>query len=65
MKRLRRNGGARDSLARDGIALLSGSYDSALIEALRLPKCEKDEFISFRPTLQADKSLLRAAGQIE
>jgi Restriction endonuclease NaeI len=64
MKRLRKNGGARDSLARDGIALLSGNYDSALIETLKLPKCEKDEFISFKPTLEADKSLLRAAGHI-
>jgi hypothetical protein len=65
MKRLRKNGGARDSLARDGIALLSGSYDSALIERLKLPKCEKDEFISFAPILQTDKALLRTAGHIE
>jgi hypothetical protein len=65
MKRLRKNGGARDSLAKDGIALLSGSYDSDTILALHLPKCEKDEFISFKPILQADKLLLRAAGKIK
>jgi len=65
MKRLRKNGGARDSLARDGIALLSGNYDSALIEALNLPRCEKDEFISFTPTHDDDRSLLRAAGHIK
>ena len=65
MKRLRKNGGARDALAQDGIALLSGSYDSDTILALRLPKCEKDEFISFKPILQADESLLRAAGKIK
>jgi len=65
MKRLRKNGGARDSLARDGIALLSGNYDSALIEALKLSKCEKHEFISFTPILDHDKLLLRGAGHIE
>lgn len=65
MKRLRKNGGARDSLARDGIALLSGDYDSELIEKLKLPKCEKGEFISFTPVIQSDISMLRAASHIE
>ncbi|MGO9319064.1 MAG: NaeI family type II restriction endonuclease [Terracidiphilus sp.] len=65
MKRLRKNGGARDSLARDGIALLSGNYDSALIEALKLPRCEKGEFISFTPIIQSDISILRKAGHIK
>jgi hypothetical protein len=64
MKRLRKNGGARDSLARDGIALLSGHFDGTLIEALGLPKCEKDEFISFSPQVEFDKALLRDAGHI-
>jgi hypothetical protein len=64
MKRLRKNGGARDSLASDGIALLSGHFDSTLIEALGLPKCGKDEFISFSPQLESDKALLRDAGHI-
>ncbi|MGD0546711.1 MAG: NaeI family type II restriction endonuclease [Terracidiphilus sp.] len=65
MKRLRKNGGARDSLACDGIALLSGNYDSELIGKLRLPKCGKDEFISFTPRSQSDIALLKAAGHIE
>jgi len=64
MKRLRKNGGARDSLARDEIALLSGHFDSKLIEGMGLPKCEKDEFISFTPTNEADKAILRGAGKI-
>jgi hypothetical protein len=64
MKRLRKNGGARDSLARNGIALLSGNYDSELIEKLKLPKCGKDEFISFTPTIQSDITALKAAGHI-
>jgi hypothetical protein len=65
MKRLRKNGGARDLLARDGIALLSGHFDSPLIKTLGLPKCGKDEFISFSPTAESDKSLLRRAGHIK
>jgi hypothetical protein len=64
MKRLRKNGGARDSLARDNIALLSGHFDSKLIEELGLPKCEKDEFISFSATAEADKAILRGASKI-
>jgi hypothetical protein len=59
MRRLRRNGGARDSLARDGIVLLSGNYDKQLIEALGLPKCRRDEFISFTAATESEKKLLQ------
>jgi len=65
MKRLRKNGGARDSLARDGIALLSGNYDSELIGNLKLPKCGKGEFISFTPTTPSDIATLKRAGHIK
>jgi hypothetical protein len=65
MKRLRKNGGARDSLANDGIALFSAIYDGELIERLGLPKCKKDEFISYTPRSEADKSLLRSLGRIK
>lgn len=65
MKRLRKNGGARDSLARDGIALLSGNYDKDLIAKLNLPKCKKDEFISYKPRTDSEKSLLRSLGRIK
>ena len=64
MKRLRKNGGARDSLARDGIALLSGNYDKDLIAKLRLPLCKSDEFISYQPTSDVEKSDLRSLGRI-
>jgi hypothetical protein len=37
MKRLPANGGARDVVRMRGIALLSGIYDSRLIERLNLP----------------------------
>lgn len=62
MKRLRKNGGARDSLAKDGIALLSGNYDKDLINALRLAPCEKDEFISYTPKTENERSLLKEKG---
>lgn len=64
MKRLRKNGGARDSLARDGIALLSGNFDKELIAKLNLPPCKADEFISFMPTNDSEKNLLKSAGHI-
>lgn len=65
MKRLRKNGGARDSLARDGIALLSGNYDKDLIARLGLPLCKNDEFISYAPASDGHKALLRTLGRIK
>jgi len=65
MKRLRKNGGARDALAREGIAILSGQYDQELIQNLGLPKCRRDEFVSFEPKLPAHIAQLRAAGSID
>lgn len=58
MKRLRKNGGARDILAKAGIALLSGMYDKALIQKLGLPPCGKDEFISCRADTAEKKKIL-------
>jgi hypothetical protein len=48
MRRIRsdKGRGTRDILARDGILLLSGQYDSQLIKALELPACSGGEFIS-------------------
>ena len=65
MKRLRKNGGARDALARQGIAILSGKYDAALIKALKLPQVSQDEFISTAPENEAQRTMLREAGKIE
>ena len=48
MKRLRGNGGARDILAPEGIALLSGAYDSSKILQLGLTPLASDEFIAVR-----------------
>jgi hypothetical protein len=64
MKRLRKNGGARDALAREGIAILS-KFDTALIKRLGLPPMGPDEFVSFKPVDPGDIALLRAADKID
>lgn len=64
MKRIRRNGGARDILAPKGIAILYSETDRALIEKLNLNVGFR-EFISFRPTCIAQINLLRRAGHID
>ena len=65
MKRLRKNGGARDTLAREGIALLSGVFDSLLILLVLRMKIGKDEFISIKPSDPGQISLLRRNGKID
>jgi hypothetical protein len=59
MRRLRANGGARDLLSKEGVALLSGNYDRAIIERLGLPAIGKDYFVSFKPEKTEDIVLLR------
>ncbi|NHA14135.1 NaeI family type II restriction endonuclease [Thioalkalivibrio sp. XN279] len=58
MKRLRKNGGARDELALMGIALLSGKYHGEMIAELGLPSCSPDQFIAYKPETQAERELL-------
>lgn len=65
MKRVRRNGGARDVLAPKGIAILWGGADKNLIEKLKLGPVGPDEFISYDPTDPAEIALLRGAGHID
>jgi hypothetical protein len=64
MKRLRKNGGARDRLAEEGIAILSRKYGAELIELLKLGPVGRDEFISIRPASDEERLLLRRAGKI-
>jgi hypothetical protein len=59
LKRLRKNGGARDQLGREGVALLSGAYNSEVIAALHLPYCTQSEFISVIPKDDSELALLR------
>mgnify|MGYP000109044014 CR=1 FL=1 len=50
MRRIRsdKGRGTRDHLAKEGILLLSGHYDSPLIAALGLPHCSNSQFVSHR-----------------
>jgi hypothetical protein len=65
MKRIRRNGGARDVLAPQGIAILWGRADRAAIKALKLGPVGPDEFISYQPKDPAEIALLQRAGHID
>lgn len=65
LKRVRRNGGARDILAPRGIAILWGKNDRALIAQLTLPFCTDQEFVSHTPRNAAEAALLRHNGHID
>jgi len=58
MKRVRKNGGARDQLWSEGIALLSGKYHSQLIGKLGLPACGPAEFISHKVANEKERRLV-------
>jgi hypothetical protein len=61
MKRLRTNGGARDVLADEGIAILSGKFDASLIKKLGLETLTRDQFISFKPIDSSQLNVLKAS----
>jgi hypothetical protein len=61
MKRLRRAGGARDILDKEGVVLLSGRQDRELIERLGLGVVTVDEFISLTPQTPAEFELVGLA----
>jgi hypothetical protein len=63
MKRLRGNGGARDQLSADGIALLSTRYGGKLVKELGR-SIEKDEFIAIAAGAPEEIEILRNAGKI-
>lgn len=65
MKRIRRNGGARDILAPKGIAILSGIYDQLAIGRLNLGIVTREELISVTPKSQSEASFLRQIGHID
>ncbi len=64
MKRIRRNGGARDILAPMGIAILYSETDRALMHQLELTFGYR-EFLSHRPSDEHQAQLLRSAGHID
>lgn len=65
MKRIRKNGGARDILSPLGIAVLWGQKDKAIIEHLHLGPVGLDEFISYQPTEAEEVELLQRANHID
>lgn len=64
MKRIRRNGGARDFLAPKGIAILYSETDHLLLKKLGLTFGFR-EFLSFKPRNDDDVQLLRESGHID
>lgn len=48
IKRVRKNGGARDQMLKEGILVLSGMYDRVRISKLGLPFCTAGEFIAHK-----------------
>jgi hypothetical protein len=64
MKRIRRNGGARDKLAPKGIAVLYSETDRALMQQLGLSFGTR-EFVSYKPKNDDEAKLLRDAGHID
>lgn len=64
MKRLRKNGGARDILSPKGIAILYSETDRGLMHDLGLSVGYR-EFMSHQARDQAELNLLRAAGKID
>lgn len=64
MKRIRRNGGARDILAPKGIAILYSENDHALMQKLGLTFGYR-EFVSFKAQNPREAKLLENAGHID
>jgi hypothetical protein len=64
MRRIRSDNGkgTRDYLAREGILLLSGDYDAALIKELGLPHCSGSEFVSYYPQTRDEVDRAAFAG---
>lgn len=64
MKRLRGNGGARDHLAGEGIALLSGVYDAPLAREMGYGILAPDEVLAVTPQDARQEQRLRDLGLI-
>ena len=64
MRRIRRGGGARDILAPKGIAILYSEIDRGLMERLGITFGTR-EFVSYRPTNEGERQLLKDAGHID
>jgi len=65
MKRLRKNGGARDILGPKQIAILWGTKDRDLIERFGLGPITSEEFVSYHATDPDEIALLRARDHVD
>ncbi|GAW41305.1 Type-2 restriction enzyme NaeI [Brevundimonas sp. SH203] len=65
LKRVRKNGGARDILRPEGIAILWGRKDRETISELGLGPVLSDEFISVEPDNEHDLSILRREDHLD
>ncbi|KGF67685.1 hypothetical protein LL06_20900 [Hoeflea sp. BAL378] len=65
MKRLRKNGGARDILGPKQIAILWGTKDRDLIERFGLGPITSEEFVSYHATDPLEVALLRTRDHID
>jgi hypothetical protein len=65
MKRLRKNGGARDILGPKHIAILWGSKDRDLIQKFGLGPVTSEEFVSYHAITDDDIAVLRARDHID
>ena len=65
LKRVRANGGARDILRPEGIAILWGRKDRSTISELNIGPVLSDEFISIRPDNERDLDILRREGHLD
>jgi hypothetical protein len=66
MKRLRANGGAPDTLRREGVAILIGTFlkDRKLAADLKLMDLRADEVVAVKPRTPAEVALMRQANVI-
>jgi hypothetical protein len=65
MKRARGNGGARDVLRKEQIAVLSGAYDSNLLAAIGISHVQRDELIAVSPLSPSEADMLRSKNVID
>lgn len=65
MKRVRGNGGARDLLRTEGIAVLSGVYDNAILEQLGRNRLSREEVIAIAPRTDVEHARMIELGLID
>lgn len=65
MKRVRGNGGARDVLRKEKIAVLSGYYDTQLLAQIGILGVMPNEMIAVNPFTAAEEDLFRAHAVID